>query len=160
MPPCRTFVAPEYKPLIIVDKSAACAECFDFIGAINGPQITNTLAPAINRLRINDMYLICDKSRLHNMANMMRPLKTGKCKSIIDIHYMPTASAKYISPLDNPIWHSFRKLVRKQYPFTTVDLSSILSRTFYSLSRQEISNAYRKCAITYGTDVYYDQPST
>ncbi|CAF4314299.1 unnamed protein product [Rotaria sp. Silwood2] len=39
MPPCRTFVAPEHKPLIIVDKSAACAERFDFIGAINGPQI-------------------------------------------------------------------------------------------------------------------------
>ncbi|CAF4756484.1 unnamed protein product, partial [Rotaria sp. Silwood2] len=39
MPPCRTFVAPEHKPLIIVDKSAAYAERFDFIGAINGPKV-------------------------------------------------------------------------------------------------------------------------
>ncbi|CAF4279788.1 unnamed protein product, partial [Rotaria sordida] len=107
------------------------AERYDFIGAINGSQATacmilsptdrknrhiegitkeilnewivNTLAPAINRLSVNNVYLIYDKSRVHNKADMIQALKTGKCKSIIDVCYMPTASAKHISPLDNPI---------------------------------------------------------
>jgi hypothetical protein len=91
---------------------------------------------------------------------MMQAFMTGKRKSVIDVHYMPTASVKYISQLDNPIWHSVREAIRKQHPLITSDLPSILSQTFYSFSRKEISSAYRKCAITYGTDVFYDQPST
>lgn len=102
------------------------------------------------------MHLVCDKSRSHNKADMTQALIMGKCKSVIDIHHMPAASAKYMSPLDNPIWHSFRETVRKQHPLT----ASILSRTLFSLSTDETNSAYRKCAITYGTDVYYDQPST
>ncbi|CAF4054813.1 unnamed protein product [Rotaria sordida] len=188
MPPHRTLVASGYQPLIIVDKPTAYAERYDFIGAINGSQaiacmtltpvdrrnkdikgvrkevvnewIMKSLVPAINRLHIDSMHLICDRSRTHNKANMMKALKNGKCKSVIDIHYMPTASAKYISPLDNPLWHSFREVIRKQHPLTTSSLPSILSQTFYSLSRKEISGAYRKCAITYGAGVYYDKKST
>ncbi|CAF1123408.1 unnamed protein product [Rotaria sordida] len=188
MPPHRTLVAPGHQPLIIVDKPTAYAERYDFIGAINGSQaivcmtltpadrrnkdikgvrkevlnewIIKSLAPAINRLHIDGMHLICDRSRTHNKANMMKALRNSKCKSVIDIHYMPTASAKYISPLDNPLWHSFREVIRKQHPLTTSSLPSILSQTFYSLSRIEISGAYRKCVITYGADVYYDKKST
>ncbi len=187
MLPHRTLVAPGHQALIIVDKPLAYAERYDFIGAINGSQaiacmtltpidrknrnikgvkkevvndwIVNVLAPAINRLCINNMYLICDKSRAHNKTNMMEALKADRCNSVVDIYHMPTASAKYISPLDNPIWHAFREVLRKQYPFTTINLPPLLSQTFYSLPEQQISNAYRKCAIIYGYDVYYDQPS-
>ncbi|CAF0977387.1 unnamed protein product [Rotaria sordida] len=188
MPPLRTLVAPGHQSFVIVDKPSAYAERFDFIGAINGSKpiacmtltpvdrkakdiqgvrkevihewIIKSLAPAINRLNIDRVHLICDRSRAHNRAEMMQAFIMGKCKSVINVHYMPTASAKYISPLDNPIWHSFRETVRKQHPLTISNLPSILSRTFYSLSRDQIMNAYRKCAITYGTDVFYDQPFT
>jgi hypothetical protein len=37
---------------------------------------------------------------------------------------MPKASAKYISPLDNPTWHVFREVLRKQNPLTTINLPS------------------------------------
>ncbi|CAF3229703.1 unnamed protein product, partial [Rotaria sp. Silwood2] len=188
MPPLRTLVAPGHQSFVIVDKLSAYAERFDFIGAINGSKpiacmtstpvdrkakdiqsvrkevihewIVKSLAPAINRLNIDYVYLICDRSRAHNLAEMMQAFIMGKSKSVINVHYMPTASAKYISPLDNPIWHSFRETVRIQHPLTISNLPSILSRTFYSLSRDQIINAYRKCAITYGTDVFYDQPFT
>jgi len=90
---------------------------------------------------------------------MMQAFETGKCKSVIDVCYMPTASAKYISPLDNPIWHSFKEAIRKQYPVTTANLSSLLSQTFLSLSKRESKNAYRKCAIVRGVNIFYDQPS-
>ena len=159
MPPLRTLVAPGHQPFIIVDKPAAYADRFGFMGAINGSKpiacvtltpadrkarnikgirkevingwMVKSLAPAINRLNICDMHLVCDKSRSHNKADMMQALKMGKCKSVIDVHHMPTASAKYISPLHNPIWHSFRETVRKQHPLTTSNLPSILSRTFF-----------------------------
>lgn len=186
MPPLRTLVAPEHEPLIIVDKPSAYAERYDFIGAINGSQaiacmtltpadrkdkdiagvrkvvvnewILNTLAPAINRLSIENFYLICDKSRAHNKRNMIEALNAGGCGSVIDVCHMPTASAKYVSPLDNPIWHIFREAIRSQHPLTTANLPTILSETFLSLSEQEINNAYRKCAIVRGTNFFYDQP--
>ena len=89
---------------------------------------------------------------------MIEALKAGGCQSVVDVCLMPTASAKYVSPLDNPIWHSFREAIRSQHPLTTANLPTILSKTFLSLSEQEINNAYRKCAIVRGTNVFYDQP--
>jgi len=186
MPPLQTLVAPGHEPLIIVEKPSRYAERYDFIGAINGSQaiacmtltptdrknrdidgvrkeivnewIRKKLAPAINRLCIENFYLICDKSRAHNKRNIIEALKAGKCQSVIDVCYMPTASAKYVSPLDNPIWHSFREAIRSQHPLTTANLPSILSKFFFSLSEQEIKNAYRKCATIRGTNVFYDKP--
>lgn len=187
MPPHRTLVTPGNEPLIIVEKPSAYSERYDFIGAINGSeaiacmtlspidrknrridgitkevlneQIANTLAPAINRLSFDNFYLICDKSRIHNKEDMIEALNIGECESIIDVRYMPTASAKYISPLDNPIWRSIKEHIRSKYPVTTANLPSLLSETFLSLSKKEIKNAYRKCAIVRGADVFYDKPS-
>ncbi|CAF3035736.1 unnamed protein product [Rotaria sp. Silwood2] len=90
---------------------------------------------------------------------MIEALKTGKCKTIIDVCYMPTVSAKYISPLDNPIWHSIKERIRSKYSVTTANLPALLSETFFSLSKTEIKNAYRKCAIVRGVDVFYPKPS-
>jgi hypothetical protein len=78
--------------------------------------------------------------------------------SIVDFCYMPTASAKYISPLDNPIWHTYKEIIRSQHPITTTNLPSLLSQIFLLLSKQQIKNAYRKCAIVRGANVFYDQP--
>lgn len=172
--------------MIIVEKTSAYAERHDFIGAINGSQaiacmtltptdrksrniagvrkevvnewIVNTLAPAINRLPINNAYLICDKSRAHNRKNLIETLKVGRCKFIADVCYMPTASAKYVSPLDNPIWHKYKEVIRSHHPITTTNLPSLLSQTFLSLAKQKINNVYRKCAIVRGVNVFYDQP--
>jgi hypothetical protein len=53
MPPLRTLVAPEHQPFIIVDKPAAYAERYDFIGAINGSQLIAcmTLTPVDRRAK-------------------------------------------------------------------------------------------------------------
>jgi len=72
---------------------------------------------------------------------------------------MPTASGKYIAPLDNPIWHTYKEIIRSQHPITTTNLPSLLSQIFLLLSKQQIKNAYRKCAIVRGANVFYDQPS-
>ena len=38
-----------------------------------------------------------------------------------------------------------------------MDIPELLSQTFYSLSTQEIQNAYRKCGYAYGIDDLYDK---
>ena len=128
--PRRALVASRNQPLILVEKLSAYSQRCDFIGAINGSQsiacmiltpndrkvkgikgirkhmvndwITNTLAPAINALNIDNIYLIWDRSRAHHKESMMKALKNAKCKSVLNIYFMPTASAKYVSSLDNP----------------------------------------------------------
>ncbi|CAF1085576.1 unnamed protein product [Didymodactylos carnosus] len=78
-------MAPQNQPLVLVEKPSAYSQRFDLIGAINGSQsiacmvltpndrkakgfegirkhvvndwITNTLAPAINALNIDNMYV-------------------------------------------------------------------------------------------------------
>ena len=64
--------------------------------------ITNALAPAINALNIDKMHLIWDRSRAHHKQSMMKALKNAKCILVLNIYFMPTASAKYVSSLDNP----------------------------------------------------------
>ncbi|CAF4651723.1 unnamed protein product, partial [Rotaria sp. Silwood2] len=51
--PRQTLVAPGYQPLIIVNKSSAYAELYNFIGAINGSQAIAcmTLTPADRKNR-------------------------------------------------------------------------------------------------------------
>ncbi|CAF0985160.1 unnamed protein product [Didymodactylos carnosus] len=156
MYPRRTLVAPGQQALIIVDKPSAYASRYDLTGAINGSQpiacmvltpddrkekdikgvrkhivnewILKKLAPAINRLAIDNVYLICDKSRAHNKLDMMQAFKDANCPPVIGIHYVSTASSKYISPLDNPIWHSLKETHRGLYPITAIDAT--LSDTF------------------------------
>ncbi|CAF3402309.1 unnamed protein product [Rotaria sp. Silwood2] len=186
MPPRQTLVAPGQQPFILVTQPSAYSKRYDFIGAINGSQpiacmtlcpedrerrrfkgvrqvvinqwITDTLAPAIERLNIDNIYLICDQSRAHNKMDMIQALRAGKCNSVKQILHMPTASAKYLSPLDNPLWHSFRESIRNQHPLAAADIPLLLSEAFHSLSKKEIKNAYRKCGLIYGTDEYYDRP--
>ncbi|CAF0968922.1 unnamed protein product [Rotaria sordida] len=71
---------------------------------------------------------------------------------------MPTASAKYVSSLDDPIWHKYKEAVGSHHPITTANLPSLLSQTFLPLSKLQIKNAYRKCAIVRGANAFYDQP--
>ncbi len=67
---------------------------------------------------------------------MIEALKAGKCKSVMDVCYMPTASAKYISPLDNPIWHKYKEVIRNQYPITITNLPSVLSQNFFIIIKR------------------------
>jgi hypothetical protein len=105
---------------------------------------------------MKSLYLICDKSRTHNQVHMIQALHAGECYSVIKIIYIPTGAAKYLSPLDNPTWHSFREVIRNQHPLVLMDIPELLSQIFYSLSTQEIQNAYRKCGYAYGIDDLYD----
>ena len=92
--------------------------------------IRNELAPAIGRLGLTSVYVICDKSRAHQKLAMLEASKAGRCREVVDVLFMPIASAKYISPLDNPLWHSFKETVRKQHPLQANDTSESLSDTF------------------------------
>ncbi|CAF0997337.1 unnamed protein product [Rotaria sordida] len=94
-------------------------------------------------------------SYARNQANMMQVLQAGKRKSVVKILYMPTVSAKYLSSLVNPLWHSFKQQIRNQHLLVATDIPLLLPETFYLLPRKEISNAYRKRGTTYGIDKYY-----
>ena len=59
---------------------------------------------------------------------MLEAFKAGRCREVVDVLFMTTASAKYLSPLDNPLWHSLRETVRKQHPFQANDLPESLSK--------------------------------
>ena len=40
---------------------------------------------------------------------MIEALKIDEYQSVIDILYMPVSSAEHVSPLDNPVWHTFKE---------------------------------------------------
>ncbi|CAF1312119.1 unnamed protein product [Didymodactylos carnosus] len=74
----------------------------------------------------------------HNKVAMIQTLRAGKCESVKQILHIPTTSAKYLSPLDNPLWHSIKQFIRNRHPLTVTDIPLLLSEAFYSLSKEEI----------------------
>lgn len=61
MPPLRMHVTSEHHPFIIVDKRAAYADCFDFIGAINGSRLIESLG--IIRIKTKILNSVFIRSR-------------------------------------------------------------------------------------------------
>lgn len=80
---------------------------------------------------------------------MFEVLRVGRCVCVKIILHMPTASAKYVSPLGNSTWHSFKEVIRSLRPLSTTDIPLLLSESFFQMSTQEIENAYRKCGLVY-----------
>ncbi|CAF1257976.1 unnamed protein product [Didymodactylos carnosus] len=62
-------------------------------------------------------------------------------------------------PVSTGVLHvtGVKKFIRNRHPLTVTDIPLLLSEAFYSLSKEEIKNAYRKCGLIYGTDEYYDR---
>ena len=54
------------------------------------------LAPAVNRLQIRNMYLLCHKNRVYDKMNMIQALKVGKYGSITDVYYLSTLQGNTI----------------------------------------------------------------
>ena len=68
---------------------------------------------------------------------MLEAFKAGRCRGVVDVLFMPNVSAKYLSPLDNPLWHSFKKTVRKQHSLQANDIPESLSSTFLLYRQKE-----------------------
>jgi hypothetical protein len=182
----RTLVLPQNKPIVKVKSTDKYGPRYDMITFINGDQvfppiiytpeerkkrrvkgitadmlnsfIEDYLARSIAGIDKYPLYLLCDKSSIHNIEQMKESFQNGLCFEIVDISFMPTKSAKRLSPLDNGLYHLWKNNVRKTYPQDEKNIVQIMSDEWNKITKEQIHKMLKHCKVTYGGDVYGDCP--
>jgi hypothetical protein len=185
--PRKTLVAPSEKPFVIVTDSSSYAARYDMISAIVGNRvlpptiftpedrrtrnvkginsdmfidfITNVLCPSITELNPSPMYLVLDKSNIHNASKIEQAFRNFGYTGLREVLILPTQAAKRVSPLDNTLFHEWKERIRKHSLLTEETLSTTMINEWYNTKEENIKHYYEHCAITHGQNVYKDCPS-
>jgi MoaA/NifB/PqqE/SkfB family radical SAM enzyme len=120
--------------------------------------IEDILAQAAGDLDLYPLVLVMDKSTAHNADEMLQMFHDNGCQDMQTIYYMPTNSAKRMSPLDNSLFHTWKEKCRKRGKIKKDTIVRIMSDCWNSINESTLRNYYRHCGLTYGRNVYFDCP--
>lgn len=185
--PTTTLVAPGESAHVVVDDNTKYAARYDIIICINGERalpciiyspsdrkrlkvdgirafmveqfIDDILAQAVGALDEYPLYLIIDNSPAHNRERMLEAFRDRGCQDLKDIIFMPPNASKRLSPLDNGFIHEWKERVRQQGRMKPNTIIQHMHNQLHQIPAKHIHNFYRHCALTDGTDAYYDCPA-
>jgi hypothetical protein len=177
-------LAPAGKPAVDVGKTARqWGERLDFMGAVCGEgQVAFNLRTAKDRQKAKckgwkkDMILrfirdevagycvahdlegavvVVDKALRVTVEDVLSEMKRGGAERATKAMVMPTSSAKYISPLDNNLWHEMKHNLRNRACQDVKSLVTATRQVWAEISREHIQAYYRNCALQRRADPYY-----
>lgn len=114
--------------------------------------LTKQLAPKIEEMKAKDVILCMDKGLAFKKEEAKAALELGGTRKVKEVWILPTNSAKYVSPLDNNLWHSLKERVRARKPRTEIGTARIVKEEFMTINQTEIQNYYRNCKLTRGSN--------
>jgi hypothetical protein len=120
--------------------------------------IETVLCPSINVLDQCPIYLVFDKSNIHNVSKVEQALRNHECTKSVKVLFIPTQAAKRINPLDNTLFHEWKERMRQHSLLTEETLITTMINEWYNTEAKNIKHHYDHCAITRGQDVYKDCP--
>ena len=91
-----------------------------------------------------------DKGLAFKEEEAKEQFRLGGTKKVKDVWILPTA--KFVSPLDNTLWHSLKERVRKRKPTSESRTAKIIEEEFMAISDTDIKNYYRNCKLTRGSN--------
>jgi hypothetical protein len=122
--------------------------------------IRNLLAQAAGALDRYPLYLITDRSTIHNEGKMMETFHDWGCQELVEIIMMPPAAAKRLSPLDNCLFNLWRQRVLTEGALTRSSIRRRMSDAWNSITAADLQTQYRNCGLMRHQDVYFDCPSS
>ena len=117
--------------------------------------LTKKLAPKLKAKR-EKMTVCMDKGLALKKDEAKEALQKGGARNIQDIWILPTNSAKFVSPLDNTLWHALKERVRARKPETEEETAEVLRAEFMGFSATEIKQYYKHCGLTSKEDPFKD----
>lgn len=180
--PTTTLVAPGGNSYVIVDDTTSYAHRYDMIACIAGDQvlppiiyspnererginarmlidhINNLLAQACGALDRYPLYLLMDRSTIHNTENILQAFHDWGCQELAEVVLIPTQSAKRLSPLDNSLFHDWKEKVRASAPLQDGNIKGIMAAEWEQMAEPRIKQHYKHCGLIRGTDPYFDCP--
>lgn len=183
--PTGTLVLPGEQPYIEVTETSSYSKRYDMIACtvgdrvllpkifspkeradagvkgINGPMllqfIDDTLAQAVEGLDRYPLTLVLDRASIHlNVDAIRQAFHDRGSESIKDILLMPPCASKRMSPLDNALFHDWRKEIRDHYPVTARTITQVMNDAWMKMKPQ---SHYKHCGLTRSKDPYFDCPA-
>lgn len=120
--------------------------------------IQDMLAQAVGALDQYPITLVIDKSRAHNIQEMLECFHESGCQDLQTICFMPTCGAKRMSPLDNALFHQWKEGVRKRGPMNHRNITQTMADVWNNIDQRTLRAYYHHCGLFNGTDPYFDCP--
>ncbi|CAF3491093.1 unnamed protein product [Rotaria sp. Silwood2] len=110
--------------------------------------IENVLCPSITELDPCPMYLVSDKSNIHNASKIEQAFRNVGYTGLTEVLILPTQAAKRVSPLHNTLFHEWKERIRKHSLLAEETLSTTMINEWYNTNEENIKHHYDHCAIT------------
>lgn len=184
--PSRTLVAPGESAYVLVEDDSSYARRYDMIACccydrvfppiIYSPEdraelgvdgvktfmleqyIHSVLAQAVAALDRYPLILMLDRSTVHNVDKIKQAFIDGGCQDIVEVILLPAKAPKRVSPLDNALFNTWKRNVKKQEPITSSKIVQVMADAWTSIEAKDIQANYRHCRLTRHQDVYADCP--
>ena len=83
------------------------------------------LAPRIKEMKVEGVVVCMDKGLSFKEEEAKEELWAGGAQNVKEVCILPTSTAKYVSPLDNTLWHSVKQRVRARKPKSETELPEL-----------------------------------
>jgi hypothetical protein len=114
--------------------------------------LKDKLAPKIKDMKVKEVIVCMDKGLSFKEKEAKEQLLLGGAQNVRHVWILPTNTAKYVSPLDNNLWHSLKQRVRARKPRTELGTAKIIKEEFMGISQKDIQNYFRNCRLTQRSD--------
>jgi hypothetical protein len=120
--------------------------------------IRDYLAQACGALDVYPLYLLVDRSTIHNEDKIKETFHDWGCQELVEVVKMPAASAKRLSPLDNSLFSQWKQRVLDRGPLTKQNIKQIMADVFNKFTETDIHPQFHHCGLMRGQDPYFDCP--
>lgn len=174
-------LAPRGRPAVVKrPQPAAWEPRFDFMGACSGRQLLALqiktprqrreekvkgwgkghilefvrvlLAPAIVEAKISGVTVVIDRACHIKAEEVSAALVEGGVGDAKEVVVLPAGTAKYVSPLDNTLWHEMKQRLRMREPESEKEVVKAIEQEWEAVTPEKLLNYYRHCALLYGND--------
>ena len=114
--------------------------------------LKNQLAPQSEAMKLKEVIVCMDKGLSFKQKEAKEEIRLGGAKNLKDVWILPTNTAKFVSPLDNTLWHSLKERVRARKPKTELGTAKIVKEEFMNISATDIQSYFRNCKLTLRSD--------
>jgi hypothetical protein len=118
--------------------------------------LKNKLAPKIQTMKARKVIVCMDKGLAFKEDEAKEQLRLGGAQNVDKIWILPKDAAKYVSPLDNTLWHSLKDRVRARKPKSEPATARIINEEFMGISKTDIHNYFKNCKLNRGSDASED----
>jgi hypothetical protein len=115
---------------------------------------TNTVAPELIAMNRQHIVVCMDKGLAPTKQQVIDAFMAGGYNTVDDVIIYPTDTGKYLNPLDNTLWHTFKDRIRKVAPTTEQQIITSIHNSWNAITTHEINNYYHHCALYRGQDPY------